>query len=80
MTSTYGIVALLAALVAIAAGMGAGLRYLALISMRMGSLLERLDGHIRISDETADDHEQRLRDLEMWGIPGGGPGRRGTRR
>lgn len=72
-------VAELAALVAIAGGMGTGLVFLAKISMRMGSLLERLDGHIRVSDETAEDHEQRIRGLER-GTPGGPGGRRGSRR
>lgn len=59
-----------AALAAIIGGLGAGLVILSRISARMGQLIERLDGHIRESDASDADHENRLRDLEK------GPSRR----
>lgn len=57
-------VALIAGAVAIVGGVGAGLRILARISARLGQLIERFDGHIKVSDEMAADHEQRIRGLE----------------
>lgn len=57
-------VALLAGLFACLAVAGAGLRYLVVISARMGQLVERLDGHLQDADRIGSDHEARLRDLE----------------
>lgn len=58
------IVTLIVGIVAIMGAMGAGLRYLSQISLRIGQLLGRLEAHIRESDETDEDHERRLRGLE----------------
>ena len=62
--SMADIVTLIGGIVAIMAAMAAGLRYLSRISLQIGQLLGRLDGHIRESDQTDSDHEARLRALE----------------
>ncbi len=58
------VVTLVSGIVAVIVAMLAGLRYLSRISIQIGQLLARLDGHIKVSDETDEDHERRLRELE----------------
>ena len=68
-------IGVLAGLSAILSFLGAGLVLLARISLRMGQLLERLDGHIRVSDardaETVACHLGRVHDIDRFDVCAG---------
>jgi C4-dicarboxylate-specific signal transduction histidine kinase len=59
-------IALLVGIIAILGGIGAMIRLLVTISMRVGQVVQRFDDHIKSDDEIHRQTQERLRDLEQY--------------